>query len=50
MGARALVGRISDDGRDVLLTEPEAYEPLSLRQLLFRERGVRVRFALSGED
>ncbi len=50
MGARALVGRISDDGRDVLLTEPESLEPLSLRQLLFRERGVLVRFQLNQED
>ena len=50
MGSRALVGRISDDGRDVLLTEPEALDPLSLRQLLFRERGVLVRFALNQED
>lgn len=50
LGARALVGRISPDGRDVLLTEPESLDPLSLRQLLFTERGVRMRFALNGED
>ena len=50
MGARALVGRISPDGRDVLLTEPEAFEPLSLRALLFRERGVVMRFASNGEE
>ncbi len=50
MGSRALVGRISPDGRDVLLTEPEALEPLSLRALLFRERGVLMRFALNGEE
>lgn len=50
LGARALVGRVSPDGRDVLLTEPESLDPLSLRELLFRERGVRLRFASNGED
>ncbi len=50
LGARALVGRIGPDGRDVLLTEPSSLDPLSLRELLFRERGVRLRFALNRED
>ena len=43
--ARALLGRISDDGTDVLLTEPESLEPLSLRELLLRERDVSMRLA-----
>ena len=40
--ARALVGRISADGTDVLLTEPEDLEPLSLRELLAREHNVML--------
>lgn len=40
--ARALVGRISADGTDVLLTEPENLEPLSLRELLAREHNVML--------
>ena len=43
--ARALLGRISDDGTDVLLIEPESLEPLSLRELLLRERDVSMRLA-----
>lgn len=43
--ARALVGRISAAGDDVLLTEPRALEPLSLRELLLRERNVALRLA-----
>lgn len=43
--ARALVGRISADGADVLLTEPQGLEPLSLRELLLRERNVALRLA-----
>lgn len=42
---KALVGRISQDGTDVLLTEPESLEPLSLRELLLREREVSLRIA-----
>lgn len=42
---KALVGRISSDGTDVLLTEPESLEPLSLRSLLLRERQVVLRLA-----
>ena len=42
---KALVGRISGDGADVLLTEPESLEPLSLRSLLLRERQVVLRLA-----
>lgn len=38
--AKALVGRISVSGADVLLTEPESLEPLSLRELLSREHHV----------
>lgn len=40
--ARALVGRISPDGTDILLTEPAELEPLSLRTLLFREHDLRL--------
>lgn len=40
--ARALVGRISADGSDVLLTEPADLEPLSLRTLLSREHNVTL--------
>lgn len=40
--ARALVGRISADGTDVLLTEPENLDPLSLRELLAREHDVML--------
>lgn len=43
--ARALLGRISNDGTDVLLTEPESLEPLSLRELLLRERNVSLSVA-----
>lgn len=45
---KALVGRISSDGADVLLTEPESLEPLSLRSLLLRERQVVLR--LDGQE
>ena len=40
--ARALVGRISADGTDILLTEPADLEPLSLRALLSREHDLRL--------
>lgn len=40
--ARALVGRISPNGTDILLTEPANLEPLSLRTLLFRELNVTL--------
>lgn len=39
---RALVGRISPDGSDVLLTEPANLEPLSLRALLAAEHRVTL--------
>ncbi|HZJ10041.1 MAG TPA: hypothetical protein VFD39_10125 [Trueperaceae bacterium] len=44
--AKALLGRISVDGADVWLTEPEGLEPLSLRELLLRERNVFLRVAV----
>jgi hypothetical protein len=44
--ARALVGRISPDGTDVLLTEPADLEPLSLRTLLSREHNVMLELAV----
>ena|SRR5690606_12676558 len=40
--ARALVGRISADGSDILLTEPADLDPLSLRTLLSSERNLRL--------
>lgn len=42
---KALLGRISSDGADVWLTEPDGVEPLSLRELLLRERDVLLRVA-----
>ncbi len=40
-GARAISGRISVDGKDILLQIPDSDQPLSLRALL-EERGVAL--------
>jgi len=41
-GARALTGRVSADGLDVMLDDPELDAPMSLREVLLREREVRL--------
>ena len=49
-GARALTGRISSDGRDVMLEDPELDAPMSLRDVLLRERGVSLELSSGQEE
>jgi len=44
--SRALVGRVSPDGTDILLTEPANLEPLSLKALLAREHHLILELAV----
>lgn len=41
-GAQALVGRVGDDGSDVMVTFPGLEGPLSLRKWLAEERGLAL--------
>lgn len=49
-GALAMRGRVSPDGTDILLQLPNETEPRSLRELLWRERGVELRAQPFTED
>lgn len=49
-GAWAISGRVSPDGTDILLQMPNESEPRSLRQLLWRERGVMLSVQSAKEE